>query len=81
LKSSETAGPVLSAVAFNNLHAFLAVLDTNNCLVKLQVFELLSALCVYGDEGYKLALDALENYKVRLPAYGQFASVGVVMMS
>ena len=45
-----------------------AVLDTNNGLVKTQVFELLSALCVYAEEGYKLALDALEDYKVRPPS-------------
>ncbi|XP_033743499.1 LOW QUALITY PROTEIN: inverted formin-2-like [Pecten maximus] len=38
-------------------------LDTNNVMVKKQVFELLSALCVYSSEGYVLALDALESYK------------------
>ena len=41
-----------------------AVLDTNNGLVKTQIFELLSALCVYAEEGYKLAVDSLEDYKV-----------------
>ena len=41
-----------------------AVLDTNNGLVKTQVLELLSALCVYNEDGYQLALDALEDYKV-----------------
>ena len=30
----------------------------------MQVFEMLSALCLYSPEGYKLALDALEDYKV-----------------
>ncbi|XP_038055713.1 inverted formin-2-like isoform X2 [Patiria miniata] len=39
-------------------------LDTNNTLVKKAVFELLSALCLYNDLGYTLAIDALENYKV-----------------
>ena len=43
-----------------------AVLDTNNGLVKTQVLELLSALCVYNEDGYQLALDALEDYKVTL---------------
>ncbi|XP_060080025.1 inverted formin-2-like [Ylistrum balloti] len=38
-------------------------LDTNNVMVKKQVFELLSALCVYSTDGYVLALDALESYK------------------
>ena len=32
--------------------------------VKRQVFELLSALCVYNAEGYSRALEALDHYKV-----------------
>ncbi|XP_075228293.1 uncharacterized protein LOC142328432 isoform X2 [Lycorma delicatula] len=40
-----------------------AALDTSNVTVKKQVFELLSALCVYNAEGYARALDALEHYK------------------
>lgn len=35
-------------------------------VVKKQVFELLSALCVYSPEGIVRALDALEKYKVCL---------------
>lgn len=31
----------------------------------MQVFELLSALSVYSEEGHGLALDALNHYKVR----------------
>ncbi|CAB0016674.1 unnamed protein product, partial [Nesidiocoris tenuis] len=46
----------------SNLTRFPA-LDTNNVTVKKQVFELLSALCVYNVEGYTRALDALEHYK------------------
>ncbi|XP_041357353.1 inverted formin-2-like isoform X2 [Gigantopelta aegis] len=38
-------------------------LDTSNAMVKKQVIELLSALCVYSPEGYRLALDALETFK------------------
>jgi hypothetical protein len=38
-------------------------LDSANKLVKVQVFELLSALCLYSEEGHTLALDALNNYK------------------
>ena len=34
-------------------------------MVKKQVIELLSALCVYSPEGHRLALDALETFKVR----------------
>jgi len=40
-----------------------AALDTNSSQVKKQVFELLSALCVYNAEGYNRALEALEHYK------------------
>ncbi|XP_076340531.1 inverted formin-2-like isoform X2 [Tachypleus tridentatus] len=39
-------------------------LNTKNTLVKKQVFELLSAVCVYAEKGHILAIDALENYKV-----------------
>lgn len=38
-------------------------LDTTNVQVKKQVFELLSALCVYSADGYNRALEALEHYK------------------
>ncbi len=41
-------------------------LDTNNGLVKTQVLELLSALCLYSAPGYQLAMDALDDYKVVL---------------
>ncbi|CAH3198914.1 unnamed protein product [Porites evermanni] len=33
-------------------------------MIKKQVFELLSALCLYSNQGHKLAIDALENYKL-----------------
>jgi hypothetical protein len=41
-----------------------AALDTNNEIVKKQVFELLSALCAYSRSGYSRAIETLENYKV-----------------
>ena len=40
-----------------------AALDTPNVQVKKQVFELLSALCVYSADGYNRAIEALEHYK------------------
>lgn len=40
-----------------------SALDTANSTVKKQVFELLSALCVYNADGYSRTLDALEHYK------------------
>lgn len=43
-----------------------AALDTNNEIVKKQVFELLSALCAYSRSGYNRAIETLENFKVRL---------------
>lgn len=42
-----------------------AALDTNNEIVKKQVFELLSALCAYSRSGYCRAIETLENFKVR----------------
>ena len=39
-------------------------IESNNRLVKVQVFQLLSALSVYSQEGHELALDALEHHKV-----------------
>lgn len=39
-------------------------LDTSNCTVKKQIFELLSALCAYNSNGYKRAIETLEYYKV-----------------
>lgn len=41
-----------------------SALDTNNEIVKKQVFELLSALCAYSRSGYSRAIETLENYKV-----------------
>ncbi|XP_076315999.1 inverted formin-2-like isoform X3 [Tachypleus tridentatus] len=38
-------------------------LDTNSVTVKKHVFELLSALCVYSQEGYDRSLETLEYYK------------------
>ncbi|XP_064607784.1 inverted formin-2-like isoform X2 [Liolophura sinensis] len=38
-------------------------LDTNNVMVKKQVIELLSALCLYSPDGYRLAVEALESFK------------------
>ena len=46
------------------LTSYFLALDTNSSQVKKQVFELLSALCVYNAEGYSRALEALEHYKV-----------------
>ncbi|XP_021954414.1 FH2 domain-containing protein 1 isoform X2 [Folsomia candida] len=38
-------------------------LESKNCSVKKQVFELLSALCVYSADGYNRTLEALECFK------------------
>ncbi|XP_053399778.1 inverted formin-2-like isoform X2 [Mercenaria mercenaria] len=47
-----------------SLKRLVTALDTNNVMVKKQVFELLSALCVYSTEGYQLTLAALDSFKV-----------------
>ena len=46
-----------------------AELKSNNVLMKMQVYELLSCLCMYSDEGYTdmgyhLSITALQHYKV-----------------
>ncbi|ESP03685.1 hypothetical protein LOTGIDRAFT_171217 [Lottia gigantea] len=41
-----------------------SALKTNNMMVKMQIFELLSALCLYSIEGFYLTLEALDRYKV-----------------
>ncbi|XP_071951064.1 uncharacterized protein [Antedon mediterranea] len=38
-------------------------LNADNVSVKKQVFELLSALCLYSQDGYSRAIDAIEHYK------------------
>ncbi|XP_062608968.1 inverted formin-2-like, partial [Saccostrea cucullata] len=42
---------------------FATALENKNLMVKMQIFELLSALCVYSKEGFYLTLDALETYR------------------
>ena len=36
-------------------------LDTENILLKIQILELLSALCVYSDEGYETTISTLQQ--------------------
>ncbi|CAG5120636.1 unnamed protein product [Candidula unifasciata] len=45
------------------IRRLVKAMDTNSAMVKKQVVELLSALCMYSQEGYRLALDALETFK------------------
>ena len=49
-----------------SIYFVFSALDTENESVKKQVFEILSALCVYSEEGYARALAVLEHYKVSL---------------
>ena len=53
----------LTSYLINPVSNALSALDTPNAQVKKQVFELLSALCVYSADGYKRALEALDHYK------------------
>ena len=50
-------------------------------MIKKQVFELLSALCLYSERGYRLAIDALENYKVVTSTLPWFPGRGRVAQS
>ncbi|BFZ15249.1 hypothetical protein BsWGS_18289 [Bradybaena similaris] len=42
---------------------FASAMETDNLMVKMQIFDLLSALCVYSTDGFFLTLNALERYK------------------
>ena len=74
---------LFSSVLMNSLHCkttvfpflyiililFSAELKINNVLMKMQVYELLTCLCMYSDEGYAgmgyhLSITALQHYKV-----------------
>lgn len=44
--------------------------------MKMQIFELMSGLCLYSEEGYHLALEALADYKVRSHRKGFTAPPG-----
>ncbi len=57
------------------LSLYFAVLDTNNSLVKMQIFELMSGLCLYSEEGYSLALEALSHYKVGSTPAGIYVGI------
>ena len=41
-----------------------AALEKDDPTVKIRIFELLSAICVYSPEGYMRVIDVLEHYKV-----------------
>ncbi|XP_059158826.1 inverted formin-2-like isoform X2 [Physella acuta] len=46
------------------IRRLIKAMDTNNAMVKKQVVELLSALCMYSQDGYQLAMDALDTFKI-----------------
>ena len=41
-------------------------LTSSSVLMKIEVLELLSVVCMYSDEGHKLVIEALAHYKVSL---------------
>ncbi|CAG7729172.1 unnamed protein product, partial [Allacma fusca] len=52
-----------------------SALESKNFVLKKQVFELLSALCVYSSDGYGRALQALEYFKSHTNARYRFKFV------
>jgi hypothetical protein len=48
------------------LMVYVTALDTNNIVVKKQVLELFSALCLYSEDGYNVAMVAFDYFKVWL---------------
>ena len=56
-------------VLFNYPFCYYAELKSSNGLLKIQVYQLLTCLCVYSNEGYagrgyQLSTAALQHYKV-----------------
>ena len=39
-------------------------LTSDSAMMKIEVFELLSAVCMYSDKGHQLMTEALTHYKV-----------------
>lgn len=60
--------------------SMFSALDTNNVMVKKQVFELLSALCVYSTEGYHLTLAALDSFKVSRVLSGRLLTLKMFIL-
>ena len=56
----------------NDVPVCSPALDTSNTMVKKQVFELLAALSMFSSDGHRLALDALDHYKVMLGVHSVF---------
>ena len=57
-----------------------AALDTSNIMVKKQVFELLAALSMFSSDGYRLALDALDHYKVSAVLWDNTSGIACSMI-
>lgn len=56
---------LITKLCFNFMFVFLYLaLDSGNVLPKKQVFEMLAVICVYGNRGYGIVLDALQHFKV-----------------
>ena len=47
-----------------NILILLSALNASNTLMKQQLFELLSAVCLYNNRGYQLALSSFDYSKV-----------------
>lgn len=50
---------IFSIIAF-----YLTALDSPNVMVKSEVFELMSVLCIYSNDGYQSTLNAIDLIKV-----------------
>ena len=45
---------------------FVLVLSAPSADIRMRVFELLTALCVYSQDGYELVLKALHDFQVNI---------------
>ena len=70
-KTMLASATAMKALVYGIVYAVVsAALDTSNIMVKKQVFELLAALSMFSSDGYRLALDALDHYKVSAVSMG-----------
>jgi hypothetical protein len=44
----------------------VVVLSAPSAEIRMRVFELLTALCVYSQDGYELVLRALQDFQVNI---------------
>ena len=50
-------------------YLFVLVLSVSSAEVRMRVFEFLTALCVYSQDGYEFVLKALQDFQVNIHSF------------